>query len=197
MIENLILIRHLKTDAPVQGAFYGSTDLAIEKADYKSFDFSPEKVYTSPMKRCLQTVDIYFPRVSKQTVNDARECDFGEWEGKTFAEIAEGYPAEVEAWKNDEDFAFPSGEKVKNFAKRVNGMAGELISNNEKNLFLVTHAGVIRFLICHFLNISIDKFLSFDVDPGSFTALKVFGQGSGSIHKLNSTGDQSWLKSLL
>lgn len=197
MIENLILIRHLKTDAPVQGAFYGSTDLSIEKCDSKEFDFSLSKVYTSPMKRCLQTVEAYFPKASVEVVNDARECDFGEWEGKTFSQIAEGYPLEVEAWKNDEEFAFPSGEKVKEFALRVNEMGDQLISYSEKNITLVTHAGVIRFLICYFLNINIDKFLSFDVEPGSFTALKVFGKGSGAIHKLNSTGDQSWLKSLL
>ena len=196
MVENLILVRHLKKDAPREGAFYGSTDLPICSVDVDSIQTTEPLIYTSPMLRCRQTVDKFFPSVEQSLINDARECDFGEWEGMTFKEIAKGHPGEVEQWKSGADFTFPGGERIKDFSDRVEKMSQELIKQQKKNIILVTHAGVIRFMLCYFLGIEYRKSMAFNIDPGSFSCIKVFENGMGVAHKLNSIGDQSWLKSL-
>ena len=195
MIENIILVRHLKKDAPREQAFYGSTDLPILPADVDPVDFSGT-IYTSPMKRCIQTASLYFPENKQELITDARECDFGSWEGMTFQEIADKYPDKVERWKSGEDFTFPDGERIKDFSDRVEKMSQELIQKEEKSVVLVSHAGVIRFMLCHFLGIEYRRSMAFNVEPGSFNCIKVFENGMGVAHKLNSTGDQSWLKSL-
>ena len=75
-------------------------------------------------------------------------------------------------------------------------MSKDLIQKDEKTVILVTHAGVIRFILCYFLGIDYKKSMSFNVDPGSFSCIKIFDNGMGVVHKLNSIGDQTWLKSL-
>ena len=195
MAEYIILVRHLKKDAPREQAFYGSTDLGILPAEVSAVDYAGA-VYSSPMKRCLETADVYFPGKEKIIVDDAKECDFGNWEGMTFQEIAECHPEEVEQWKNGADFTFPGGERIKDFSDRVEKMSQWLMQKQEKSVLLVSHAGVIRFMLCHFLGIEYKKSMAFTVEPGSFSCIKVFENGMGVAHKLNSTGEQSWLKSL-
>lgn len=196
MIKHLILVRHLKKSAPIEHAFYGSTDLPIIPTTVKTVDYDERQIYCSPMQRCLQTANLYFPEKGIINQHDARECDFGDWEGMTFQEIADAFPDEVEQWKHGEGFQFPNGEKLKGFSDRVEKLAKELISKDEDSLVLVTHAGVIRFMLCYFLGIDYKKSMSFNVDPGSFTCIKIFENGMGVAHKLNSIGDQPWLKSL-
>ena len=43
-------------------------------------------------------------------VPDLIECDFGEWEGLTFAEVRERWPAELAAWLDSTAVAPPGGE---------------------------------------------------------------------------------------
>lgn len=196
MIENLILVRHLKKESPVKQAFYGSTDLPLVPTSVSPVDFPSESIYCSPMRRCTQTAGLFFPGKEIIEKKDARECDFGDWEGMTFNQIAATYPDEVEHWKKGDGFQFPNGEKLIGFSDRVEKLAKELISKEERDLVLVTHAGVIRFMLCYFLGIDYKKSMSFNVDPGSFSCIRIFENGMGVAHKLNSIGDQSWLKSL-
>lgn len=196
VIKHLVLVRHLKKESPREDAFYGSTDLPIIPVELPPVELENRRVFSSSMTRCLQTSKIYFPDQEIVKLDDARECDFGDWEGMTFKEIAESFPAEVEQWKEGDGFQFPNGEKLSTFKERVEKLSRELISKEENKLVLVTHAGVIRYMLCYFLGIDYKKSMSFNVDPGSFTCIRVFENGMGVIHKLNSIGDQSWLKSL-
>jgi len=41
-----------------------------------------------------------------------READFGAWEGLTFAEVQERWPAEMAAWLADPEVAPPGGESL-------------------------------------------------------------------------------------
>ena len=45
-----------------------------------------DKLYVSPMKRTVETAEIIYPDMDYKIVADMRECNFGEFEGKTFAE---------------------------------------------------------------------------------------------------------------
>lgn len=196
VIEHLILVRHLKKNSPVEQAFYGSTDLPIIPAEVDPVSIINKEVYCSPLMRCKQTADLYFPSQKIIEAPDARECDFGDWEGMTFQQISEAYPDKVEQWKKGEGFQFPNGEKLQAFSDRVENLSKELIHKDDKTVVLVTHAGVIRFMLCYFLGIDYKKSMSFNVDPGSFSCIKIFENGMGVAHKLNSVGAQSWLKSL-
>ena len=69
----------------------------------------PEVVLTSPMRRCVQTAEILFPDTPREIVYGLQECDFGDFEGKNYAELS-GDPA-YQAWiDSGGTLAFPGGE---------------------------------------------------------------------------------------
>ena len=48
--------------------------------------------YCSPMSRCIDTLRILYPEAEPVLVDGFRECDFGDWEGKTAKQLAEEDP---------------------------------------------------------------------------------------------------------
>ena len=203
MPKNLYLIRHFKTDAPKEAAFYGSTDLPIiDRPEAESLRlkiqrqfislFTPVssseqsvKLFSSPMLRCQQTAKYFFAGSKPLLLPKAVEVDFGRWEGQTFTEIAKADPELVEAWQKDEDFTFPEGESLKVFQQRIEELASELAECKEDNLILVCHGGVIRHLICYYLGLSYEKALAFEVKVASLTQIKLFDAKNGVLVKLN------------
>ena len=84
-MAELILIRHGKTAGNLLGRYIGSrTDepLCDEGREGLAGKQLPEveRLYVSPMKRCVETAEILWPgfdRKKMQKVTDLRECDFG------------------------------------------------------------------------------------------------------------------------
>src|SRR5271156_2605195 len=70
-------------------------------------------IVTSPLLRKGQTAQAggAGPRAAVVTDDGFRETDFGAWEGLTFAEVRERWPAEISAWLADPDVAPPGGER--------------------------------------------------------------------------------------
>lgn len=119
----LILLRHGRTSANLDNRYNGRTDDPLcEEGLREAYaaraypDLSP--VYVSPLKRARQTADICFPNAEQIVVEDLREMDFGDFEGKTAREM-ENDPA-YRAWVNGGcTDACPNGESIPSFAKRA------------------------------------------------------------------------------
>ena len=89
-------IRHGQTEANLQGAYIGVTDVHLSpKGREQLLKISDEQGYprtemliSSPLSRCLETCDAIFPS-QNVTLNGAfSECNFGDWEGKTATQLA-------------------------------------------------------------------------------------------------------------
>lgn len=115
------LIRHGQTQGNLERRYIGSTDQplcpqgreALEGREMPSVD----GLYVSPLLRCRQTAAILFPNLIPTLVPDLRECDFGDFEGKTWAEIKDR--PEYQAWMGgDQGAALPNGEPVGTFYAR-------------------------------------------------------------------------------
>ena len=192
----LYLIRHLKTTSDKAGAFYGSTDLDLEEpVNLVPCDSEhPFKLYSSPLKRCKKTAEHFFLDQEIELLEQAREVDFGEWEGLTFEEIAKQYPDFVDAWMNEDDFCFPKGESLKAFELRIKELASKILQSNHERVVLVSHGGVMRHLICEFLGLSFKQSLLFQIDLASLTKLQIFENGKGVLQGL---GIREWQKYIL
>jgi broad specificity phosphatase PhoE len=124
-----------------------------------------------------------------QVDDDLREVDFGQWEGKRFDEIAAGYPDEVKQWgEHFEDFTFPGGESVEAFMERVRRAADRAAQDPAETVLAVTHGGVIRHMICHFLGLEPWRYILFDVQCSTCATVKLFN-GKGILTGLN----ERWL----
>lgn len=100
----LIWIRHLQTPGNEKRQYIGSTDEPLSEKTVEGFLKNPaeysevERVICSPMLRCIQTAELMFPGTERKTEPRLRECDFGQFEGKTYEEL-KSVPKYI-AWRN-------------------------------------------------------------------------------------------------
>nr|VFJ89049.1 MAG: alpha-ribazole phosphatase [Candidatus Kentron sp. LFY] len=144
-------------------------------------------VLSSPARRALETARLATEWTGSPIRQDADlwEIDFGRWEGMRFHEIAAVDPELVNEWaKGEIGFCFPGGESIQAFQERVERAGHRIHNRREDTLIVVTHGGVIRFLICHFLGLPPQSHLMFQVDPGSITRIQLY-QGSAVLAGLN------------
>lgn len=167
-MAELILIRHGKTAGNLLGRYIGSrTDepLCDEGREELAGKQLPEveRLYVSPMKRCVETAEILWPefdRKEMQKVTDLRECDFGDFENKNYKELSGN--GDYQAWiDSNGTLPFPNGESMDAFKSRcleafariveeVSGAEQEWIASGKTGIFragIVVHGGTIMAIL--------------------------------------------------
>lgn len=97
----IVFIRHSMTAGNLERRYIGCRtdeplcEAGISLAQQKTAEIRqtfpmPEVVLTSPMRRCVQTAEILFPDTPREIVYGLQECDFGDFEGKNYAELSGG-----------------------------------------------------------------------------------------------------------
>lgn len=118
----LYLLRHACTSSNLCGRYLGRTDEPLCKegvvqASRLSLG-AVDRVFVSPLSRCVQTARIVFPQAQQTVVEGFQECDFGEFEGKNYQEL--GGDPRYQAWiDSGGELPFPSGESKKEFCRRT------------------------------------------------------------------------------
>jgi alpha-ribazole phosphatase len=194
MKKRVILIRHGDLGETRRGLYIGRTDVSLSEGGRRQAAalagelgrLSGAHLLCSPLLRTRETAEIALGAPDACDIDpDLREIDFGRWEGIGFAEIAAADPAAVERWAAlDEAFAFPGGERIGDFRKRIGAVAGRMAADPAGTVVAFTHGGVIRFLICRFLGLEDRHYLLFDVRPGSLCELLLEGE-RGILIRLN------------
>lgn len=154
----LYLIRHGITQGNLDGKYIGQTDLPLCEQGAQAIrslaamEVYPNvgKVYSSPLKRCLETAEIIYPERQLMIVDELAEMDFGDFEGKKQADIAQ--LPEYIAWiKGGAEACPPNGEKFADFRLRcISGLDVVFSDMMEKDITraaVVTHGGVITDLL--------------------------------------------------
>jgi alpha-ribazole phosphatase len=153
------LFRHGITEENKRKAYLGWRDepicdearKSLEKTDFELSSY--EYIITSDLLRCRETAHLLFSNQSKVSFSEFREIHFGLWEGKTYSELA-GDPYYEEWLKMPFDAPIPEGENYSRFADRIqNGwkkMLDLMVKEKVSRIAIVTHGGVIRFLLSRF-----------------------------------------------
>lgn len=151
------LIRHGATDANILGQYIGcKTDAPLspeglnelrllkENMDYPEID----SLYSSPMLRCRQTAAVLYPDIGVVTVENLKEYDFGDFEGKTAVEL-----------ENNQDFLNwasgkyppPNGEDNTEFIKRLcvglRQVVLDMVEKGKGESAVIMHGGAIMMLL--------------------------------------------------
>ncbi|MDR1620580.1 MAG: histidine phosphatase family protein [Clostridiales bacterium] len=100
----VLLIRHGATKGNLAKRYIGRTDEAlcpqgVRQAQALCGDgrlAAVDKLFCSPMRRCVETAAILFPHMQAKACDGLRECDFGVFEGKTADELKNN--AAYNAW---------------------------------------------------------------------------------------------------
>ena len=146
------LIRHGKTAGNLTGRYIGATtdeplcSQGIAELQTRAYP-AVQRVFVSPMKRCKQTASLLYPDVKQTVVPNLRECDFGLFEGKNYAEL--NGRADYQAWiDSGGELPFPEGESRKTFAARcVAAFRQAMKTVTEEDVAFVVHGGTIMAIM--------------------------------------------------
>ena len=115
-------------------------------------------IRSSPALRALETACALGPEPIVD--QGLRELDFGEADGLSFDEVAVRWPELYEAWlRAPTEVRFPGGEAFVDFRSRVLDAMGRI----ERDAVVVTHGGVVRTVLAHWLGMPDEAIVRIDV----------------------------------
>lgn len=186
------LLRH---GEPVGGKKYrGQTDDPLSEKGWREMheaigDHCPwDVVLSSPLSRCAAFAQELSARHGLPLELEPRfmELGFGEWEGRTAAELLSRDPLLLTRfWQDPANHAPPGGETLAAFRDRVKGAFDEALSRHEgRHVLLVCHAGVIRLLVSHALDMPLDRMFRIDVPNAGISRIRIDANGAGPLPRL-------------
>jgi alpha-ribazole phosphatase len=181
----LDLLRHGETERG--GGFRGSLDDALTPAGWACLETAVagqgpwDAIVTSPLQRCAAFASTLAGRLSLPllTVADLQELHFGEWEGRTAAELmVDQAQALGRFWQDPFTFTPPQGEPVAAFRARVQGAIDLLRSSHAgQRVLVVSHAGVMRVLLAQARGLPPADLLQVQVAHGALHTVTISDAG--------------------
>ncbi|MFF4650527.1 bifunctional RNase H/acid phosphatase [Streptomyces sp. NPDC001380] len=197
-----VLLRHGETHLTPEKRFSGSggsdpelSDRGLWQAERTAEALAArgtvQAVVSSPLKRARQTAEAAAARLGLDVRIDEglRETDFGAWEGLTFAEVQERYPAELDAWLASPKAAPPGGESFAATARRVALSRDKLLARHPgRTVLLVTHVTPVKTLVRLALGAPPEALFRMELSAASLSAVQYYADGNASLRLLNDTG---------
>ncbi|MEQ1543974.1 alpha-ribazole phosphatase [Methyloglobulus sp.] len=182
---DIYLIRHTKTQT-VNGLCYGQTDVELADSFIAEVQLIHEKlpklsedclIISSPLARCVKLAQTFSKPI--ETDDRLQEVNFGDWENQRFDDIE---PSLLKKWtENFVTMPPPNGENFSDLCRRTGSFWDELLAQKQaEQVFLITHAGVIRALFAHVLQLPSANAFKLRVDVGS-------------VHKLQHINDYTYI----
>lgn len=125
-------------------------------------------VYCSDLSRAIRSAEIIAaPFKLAPVINPGlRERSFGVWEGMTFTEIKESYPAEFGLWAgNPLKYSPPEGEQTDDVRDRAIGAFNSIMEKHDGDyIAIVAHGGINRIILCHVLGAPMEHIFRIEQD---------------------------------
>ena len=219
------LIRHGQTAWNQDGMFRGQKDISLNAEGLRQAELTGaylkngniETIYTSPLKRSVQTASVIaqYTGSSVVVVDTLKDIDFGEWEGKTAKQVAAQYNKGYRTYRlHPELAAFPRGETLNqcferimktlhqifqqashqgthDSVKRIAGHTGDEIMQLP-DIAIVSHRVILKLIVLGLLGLSTASFWKVQLDTCSITEVLI-GEEGFILRQLN---NDSHLKEL-
>lgn len=169
-VAQIALLRHGITTA--SGCYHGSTDIALSEVGLQQMRDATkgecwDLIYTSPLQRCATFAEKFAQQLGVECRTDTRlrELHFGDWEGRSIADLQQ---RDAEAlgrfWNDPERYAPPAAEPLSALRERVLACCGEIACEARgQRVLIVTHGGPIRILLAQQRGLSLRESLAIEV----------------------------------
>ena len=193
-----LLLRHGQTPLSDEKRFAGTGDIPLTetgvlqaKAAARALgDRGIDVIVSSPLRRCRDTsAEVAAATGTEIRIEDGfRETDFGDWEGHTFGEVRERWPAEMDAWLADPSVAPPGGESFADTARRVRtGLDKLMVRYRHQTVLVVSHVTPIKMLVRHALQAPPQALYRMHLDVSSLSVVDWYDDGPAVLRGLNDT----------
>jgi broad specificity phosphatase PhoE len=195
----LLLIRHGQTRLNREQIFRGGTDVPLDAAGRRQAQavgrlLLPARldvVYSGPLQRARQTAEYVaaphrLPVVIEPGLDDMR---FGQWEGKSLAEVERAHPVQYRQWQTRPwDLTIPGGTTLRQIESCSWGTVKAVVGRHRAmdTIVFVTHRVVLKLRVLKMLGIGIRGFWRIALDPCSLTVVEC-DNGRFVLERLNDT----------
>lgn len=195
----VILIRHGQTEGSRKNQYIGSTDEAlclegkVQLLKAKRTGFYPEarRVYSSPLRRCIESAQVIYPEAWPLVIPGFREKSYGRYEGKAYPDLKDDEP--YQAWvRSCGKLPFPDGEADESVKQRILTafdqivtelrMSGEIRHPGVGAAFVV-HAGTIMTILSERLTEGCEQHFWFATGNGDYFRAELTEMGFRLMEK--------------
>ena len=177
MRVELWLVRHGETEWSLSGAHTSTTDIPLTDHGRKRAeelrgylkDTHFAKVFVSPAQRAQETCQIAGFGSQATTVENLREWNYGEAEGKTTKDMRAKYGLEWSVWKN----RLLGGEEVEAVGRRADEVIRQACkgAKDGDKVACFAHAHILRILAARWIGLEASGGRYFALGTGSVSVL--------------------------
>ncbi len=204
-VVTVLLIRHGRSTANTAGLLAGRTPgvqlddhgtAQAEQIAQRLDGITVDRLISSPLERCLQTVTPFAAAAGLTVETDDRfaEVDYGKWSGRPLKDLATE-PLWRTVQQHPSAAVFPDGEGLATVSSRAAEAIRDvrLSAVKDQTVLICSHGDVIKAILADALGMHLDCFQRIVVAPASlsvvrYTALRPF------VERVNDTGDLGSLR---
>jgi ribonuclease H / adenosylcobalamin/alpha-ribazole phosphatase len=196
-----VLLRHGETRLSVEKRFSGPTAepltargeamVRAAAARLAARSTSPiEAIVCSPVARAVASAAPVAAVLGLDVVvdNDLRETDFGDWDGYSYLEVQQRWPAELAAWLADADAAPPHGESLAATGRRVRQARDRILTAHPaRTVLVVSHVTPIKTLVRLALEAPVATLHRLHLDLAAISEIAWYADGPAVLRSYNET----------
>lgn len=194
----IYLIRHAETTWNAEGRLQGTLDAPLSERGMRQAcrlvealrPVSLVALYSSPLARAQATARPLSDAsgLPLQIVDDLREMNHGDWDGRLVEEVAAADGERLQAWRNSPTVVrFPGGESLADVHTRAMRAFDALITRHRREtIAVVAHGGVNRAILLTLQGAPLGDFRQIRQDNGCMNIIEV-DEGRPRVLTLNDT----------
>ena len=190
------VVRHASTEYNTKRRWQGRIDLPLDETGkwqarrlaLRFASVGVDRIYSSPLKRSIQTAQ-EIARVhglEVEILEDLIEGDLSLWEGLPAEEVQKRFKKEYEEWAKNPDAEIDGIENVRSVYERAKRALEKIYESGGEEIIIVTHAIVVRAIVCHVMKMPLQSFREFIIHNASVTTILV-KDGWWRVYNLNDT----------
>jgi broad specificity phosphatase PhoE len=151
-VARILLVRHGQSVWNADGRWQGQADPPLSELGEQQAVAAAggiglvDAIYTSDLTRARHTAELVAAQLGFDVAVDARlrERDAGDWEGRTRAEIDEGWPGFLDSGRRPDGY-----EPDASVLARALAALTAIAVSHEGDVLVITHGGVVRTVERH------------------------------------------------
>ena len=186
MTTTILLVRHGQTEWNRIERFRGRYDVELNLTGMEQAKrvaqrianhWQPSVIYSSPLKRAIQTAEEIAQVYNQKVVTDFGliDIDYGKWQGLTPVEVKEKWTEQISNWyEHPEKCEIPDGESLTKVQERaMSFITSVAMQYNNQTIVIVSHTVVNRLILIKILGLGIERFWHLRQEPCAINIIEM------------------------
>lgn len=198
-MARIVLVRHGHVEGIEPTRFRGRRDVDLSELGVRQAQatarriaqqWRPSAIYSSPLRRCIQTAEAIAAALglSIAVLDDLNDLHYGDWEWRTYEEVRARWPAMFACWFAAPHMVrFPNGESLQDLVARSSNVIRLVRERHaQETIIVVGHSSGNRALLLQTLDQPLSAYWRLAQDPCAVSEIEIL-EHETSVHRFNET----------